>query len=493
MLNHARTTTALALAGIAATAASVSAQPVNLRLDLPAGTTYAVKSSETMQMQAQVKDQWGNGQQMNQSFESPTNYQVQVLQGAAGGHPAPVRVRFTFDPGQAMTMSDGQNPPQKQPLPYAGKAFETLRQNGQVTVTPAGAGAGGGGGSFGGGQFGGGEFGGGQPQGGGGFGGGQFGNGEFGGGQPQGGGGFGGGQPQGGGGLGPETQQTLQNLASFSGATLLPNRPVSVGDTWNPDTTEIMKGAGMAPGGSLTMTARLTGLGEAAGRPAALLALELNWNGTVQGLVMKGPQRGTARIDLETGLLMNFDIRGELQVSASPEMGVNLSGTANLVSTQTVSNLQTPAGAAAGHQEIIDEIREGDVDAPAGNPFDSPAAVDAPDNGPATTVTTPPFAGTFVGEKLSVTLVEGERRSIEIRRGQTVTKGFLTGNRDINQSVGPDGVETVVTFQGFFEFNGHKFDFNALQPAPGVMKFTTGQTTHDLTLEAAPAAANPFE
>ena len=76
MLNHARTTTALALAGIAATAASVSAQPVNLRLDLPAGTTYAVKSSETMQMQAQVKDQWGNGQQMNQSFESPTNYQV---------------------------------------------------------------------------------------------------------------------------------------------------------------------------------------------------------------------------------------------------------------------------------------------------------------------------------------------------------------------------------------------------------------------------------
>ena len=490
MLNHARTTTALALAGIVATAASVSAQPVNLRLDLPAGTTYAVKSSETMQMQAQVKDQWGNGQQMNQSFESPTNYQVQVLQGAAGGHLAPVRVRFTFDPGQATTMSDGQNPPQKQPLPYAGKAFETLRQNGQVTVTPAGAGAGGGGGSFGGGQFGGGEFGGGQPQGGGG----QFGNGEFGGGQPQGGGGFGGGQPQGGGGLGPETQQTLQNLASFSSATLLPNRPVSVGDTWNPDTTEIMKGAGMAPGGSLTMTARLTGLGEAAGRPAALLALELNWNGTVQGLVMKGPQRGTARIDLETGLLMNFDLRGELQVSASPEMGVNLSGTANLVSTQTVSNLQTPAGAAAGHQEIINDIRSDHTD----TPVNAPEVVNVQEDdlgggGQTINVTTPPFAGTFVGEKLSVTLVEGERRSIEIRRGQTVTKGYLTGNRDINQSVGPDGVETVVTFQGFFEFNGHKFDFNALQPAPGVMKFTTGKTTHDLTLEAAPAAANPFE
>ena len=494
-----------ALLGSVVTAASVAvqaaAQPVDLRFDLPAGTTYAVKSSESMQMQVQMKDQWGNAQQMNQNFESPTNYRVEVQQGSAGvGDPRPARVRFTFDPGLTMTMGDGQNAPQRQPLPYAGKAFDAVRQNGQVMINPVGGGQGqggfGGGQGQGQGQFGGGEFGGGQQPGG--FGGGQ--------GQGQGQWGGGGGDFNGNaaGGMDPQTQQTLQNLASFNGATLLPGRPVAVGDIWNPDTSEIMKAAQMAPGGSLKMTARLVGMGQAAGRPAAVLDLEMVWDGTSQGLIMKGPQRGKASIDLATGLLLDFELRGQLQVTAAPEMGVQMSGTATVVSTRTVRNVQTPTAApplppqgnvfgdgAFGGGEVAD-VRE--EDSAGGAEVVSIREEDLGGGGGAINVGTPTFAGTYIGDKLSITLIEGDPRTIEIRRGDTVTKGFLTGNREINQSVGADGVETTVTFQGYFEFNGHAFQYSAVQPAPGVMKFTTGKTTHDLRLKAAdPAAPNPFE
>lgn len=493
---------ALSLAVGLASAGSVAAQPVNLQFNLPAGTTYAVKSSETMQMQAQVKDQWGNPQQMSQTYESPTNYRVEVLQGPAGtGDPAPAHVRFTFDPGLAMSVTDGQNPPQQQPVPYAGKAFEAVRQNGQVMINPVGGGQGGGQGQggFGGGQ---GQFGGGN---------GEFGGGEFGGGGGQFNdrdfngndtGGFNGNHA---GGMDPETQQTLQNLASFNESTLLPGRPVSVGDTWNPDTSEIMKAAQMAPGGTLQMTARLAGIGQAAGRPAAMIDLELNWNGTVQGMIMKGPQRGKAALDLATGLLLTFELRGQLQIAAAPEMGADMNGTANLVSTRTVSNLRTPAavhaggggafggGEFGGGGEVVN-VSEEDLGGGGEVVNVNEEDLGGGGGGAAINVSAPDFEGTYVGEKLSVTLIEGERRTIEIRRGDTVTKGFLTGNREISQSVGADGVDTVITFQGFFAFNGNEFTFSAVQPEAGLMEFTTGKTTHALKLEAVvPSAPNPFE
>jgi len=65
---------------------------------------------------------------------------------------------------------------------------------------------------------------------------------------------------------------------------------------------------------------------------------------------------------------------------------------------------------------------------------------------------------------------------------------------EISQSVGADGVDTVIKFQGFFAFNGNEFTFSAVQPEAGVMEFTTGKTTHELKLKAAvPSAPNPFE
>lgn len=401
-------------------ARSATAQPVVLEFYLPTGTTFDVQSSESMQLQAQVSDGFGNQQQMSQAFESPTNYKVEVMQAAPGGIGAPIKTRFSFEPGLAMTINDGQNGQQEQPVPYAGKVFTVSREEdgrgaAQVSIDPAQ-------------------------------------------------------------GLAPETQQVLEAISVFDESTLLPGRPVQVGEQWNPDTTKIREAAGLAPGGTLTMTATLTGMDNVSGRVAALLDIEVNWNATVQGLVMKGPQRGKAAIDLETGLLLMMELGGQLQVSAAPETGMQMSGSSTLVSKRFVKNLTVPQGMPGPEPAVEDiptEITEDGI-----------------------VMTTPDFAGTYSNNELSVMLIEGEPRKIEIRRGETVSLGTVTGGREINQNANADGtVSTQVKFGGTFEHGEAEYPFSVEQYGDGTMKFKTGKTTHELREEvaAAPVEPNPFE
>ena len=409
----------LTLVASAGLARSAGAQEVGLEFYLPTGTSFDVQSTESMNLQAQMQGGFGNQQQMSQSFESPTNYKVEVLEGAPGGMgpAAPVKTRFSFAPGLAVTMTDGQNGRQQQPQTFAGKTYTVTRGGamggGQASIEPAQ-------------------------------------------------------------GLDQPTQQMLQTLSTFDESTLLPGRPVQVGEQWNPDTTTIREAAGMAPGGTLAMTLTLTGMDRVGGRVAALLDMELNWNGAVQGLVMQGPQRGKAAIDLETGLLLMMDISGQLKVSAAPETGMQMSGNATLVSRRMVQNLVVPQGGPApvvGPGPVVEDgIVEDGVQ-----------------------MTTPQFTGTYSNDKLSVTLMEGEPRKVEIRRGATVSVGTVEGGREINMNANEDGtMSTQVKFGGSFVYGDQKYPFSVEQYGDGSMKFTTGKTTHELREEVA-AAPNPFE
>lgn len=256
-----------------------------------------------------------------------------------------------------------------------------------------------------------------------------------------------------------------------------------------------MQGSGMAPGGSLVMTARLAGMEHVVGRPAAIVDLELAWDATMQGMSMKGPQRGRAAIDLATGLLLEFDLQGQLQVANDPNMnlGGTMSGTSRLASTRRVSNVVTPlavAQAAAPAAEAWSEQPAEETSAGAG-----PGPVAGSEQAGVTlNLSAPPFEGTYVGDELTVTLIEGERRGVEIVRGDITTRGVLAGNREINQSIGSGGkAETTIEFQGEFTFNDATFGFSAVQPDATTMLFTTGKTTHTLQRKAEPGAPNPFE
>ncbi len=408
-----------------------TAQPVELRYHLPEGMSYAVKSKESSQMQMQMQDNFGNRQSMTQSFESPTNYRVEVLEAEGSGDAGPGKVRYTFDPGLTMTMSNSMSGQQQQPLPFAGQAFEVTRRNGQIAVSTAQGPA---------------EN------------------------------------------LPPETRGMLENLATFNESTLLPDRPVSVGDSWQPEMASVKRTSGMAPGDTLVMTARLAGMEQVAGRPAAILDLELARDGSMQGMVMKGSQKGRAAVDLGTGLLLEFDLSGQLQVANDPNagMGGSMTGTSSPTSTRRVSGLVVPAAGPASPERAFETVvEERDPDG-GGGAFGG--------GGRVMNLAAPPFEGTFVGDELSVTLIEGDRRAVEIVRGELTTRGVLTGQREIDQSPGPDGgTVTTIRFRGEFTFNGDDYPFSAEQPDETTMRFKTGKTTHTLQRETEEKAPNPFE
>ena len=489
-----RTVSTLSFAACAVTATacfsagSATAQAVELRYQVPPGTTAQVQESQTLVLAGQASDGWGNQQPIQQTFSGSVSYRLQVLD-ARGGVPSQVKVEFA--PNLSFSVSDGQNPPQQQPLPFAGKSFTLTRQD-----APAG--------------------GGGQP----GMGGGQPG---MGGGQGGASGGMGGQAPQddepwgkaeqdqdpwgqqpgngngNGGGWGvpagprvtvepantmdQESESFLHELMEFGWRDLLPGRSVNVGETWNPDASNYTRGLGLDPGGTVQITAQLASLGQANGRPTAELNLRLQINGAFDGLPMQGMQQGRATVDLATGMVLSAQLAGELPLDVQGPEG-SLKGKASWQINRQVTNLQ--AGPAAG--------------AAAGNgPNFAPPAIENQAGPSVNGQSPPPFAGTFTNDQLQLTLIEGQPRRIEIRRGDLVTPGRLTGNRDINMTAGDNGQMTIeVTFQGFFEHNGNEYDFSAEQPSPDKILFTTGKTTHELTLQR-PAVKeeagepNPFE
>ena len=431
-------------------------QSVELRFNLPAGLQAQLEESQELVIAGTASDGFGNQQPIRQTFRGLVRYQLQVLETSGG---VPARVQLEFAPGLTFDMDDGQNPPQREPLGFAGNRYTLTRQ--------------------------------GQGQG-------QFGN--AGGGFPQ--------QPNGGmmnqpmvqiepaGGLDEQAQSYLQELMAFGWRDLLPGRSVVVGESWEPDGSHYVSGMGLDPGSSVQITAQLAGLGQNQGRPTADLNLRMLINGSFDGLPIQGTQQGRATVDVQTGMVTSVQLAGTFPLQVQGPQG-SLQGQTSWQIDRRVTNLQggnNPGGVARqAHEVMIEDIR----DEPDISEGPGPAGGSGPSvNGQSP----PPFAGTFRNDQLELTLIDESPRRIEIRRGDLVTNGRLTGNRNVNMTVGEGGaMEINITFQGFFEHNGNEYDFTAEQPNAQTIFFTTGKTTHELRKVGPPPAAqeteapNPFE
>ena len=447
-------------------AGAQAGQRVELRFNLPVGLRAEFDESQELIIAGNASDGFGNQQPIRQSFRGQVRYEMQVLESPDG---VPSRVQLRFDPGLTFDMEDGQNPPQREPLAFAGNQYTLTRQD-------AGQNRGGG-------QFG--NPGGGFPQ------------------QPGGYGAADGGmmnsplvriEPAGG--LDEQAQSYLQELMAFGWRDLLPGRTVAVGETWNPDGSHYVSGLGLDPGSSVQITAQLAGLGQAQGRSTADLNLRMQINGGFDGLPIQGLQQGRATVDVATGMVTAVQLAGTFPLQVQGPQG-SLQGQTSWQINRRVTNLQGGQAAAAGrarqtHESTVREIQE---DAPLSDEIEEVGGSGPSVNGQSA----PPFAGTFRNDQLELTLIEGDPRRVEIRRGDLVTQGRLTGNRNVNMTVGEGGaMEIDVTFQGYFEHNGNEYDFSAQQPNAQTIHFTTGKTTHELRRVAEPAAEapadpNPFE
>jgi hypothetical protein len=471
-----------ALAGLCLTASAVAQQQVELIYRVPAGTSAQVSEQQSIAIQGTASDQWGNRQPIQQSFGGAVQFQMQVLQSNNG---VPQHLRISFAPNLFYTYGDGTGQPQQEPMVFAGKSFEVRKQNGGTDVQPRQ-------------------------------------------------------------GLDQESYQFISDLAEFSWRDGLPGRAVAVGETWTNNATTYAKASGMDPGATVQVQGRLTGVGQQNGRPTAELQLQLQINGAMEGVPLRGTQQGRAVVDQATGLPLLVELTGQLPMQVQSPEG-SLQGTATWQIKRQVSQIQQqdpstfgppvapqrggggfgpnpgggfgpnpggggggfgPASGGGGGMEDVEIAgEEADDWGPATDrqdPGPSAPARNAPPTqaaGPSINgQSPPPFAGTFANDTLSVTLIErideNTPRTIQIQRGDVTTIGRLTGNRDITMSVGDDGNTQInVTFQGFFEFQGNRYEFSAAQPNASQLKFTTGSTTHDLSLQPPPqeSAPNPFE
>ena len=422
-------------------------QGVPLRLQVPAGTVLVVQQRDELELQlggggGGAGGFGAAGQQMSQRTVQPADHVMEVLKGSPEGGGAPGEVRVRFAPDQQASSSENEAPANRTTPAYAGKTYTVRQLPGvpmQIDPAPAN----------------------------------------------------------------DEVRQVLSDVAGFIETDLAPGRPVAVGERWSVDTTRIRQDAGMEPGGRLDMTATLAGLDTsplAGGRPVANLDLALQWDGRVQGLQVSGPQRGRAVLDLGTGLALELVLEGTLQLEVQQPDGSRLEGSLSLNSRRQATELK-PGGMAGGAGDgpggAAGNGGSGATDPAAGpaNPFGGGEAAPParPPGGAATGV--PPFAGTFTGEDLSVTLIEGEQRRIRVQRGEVSAMGRLTGNREIDQSVEGERVMTTIRFQGVLEHEGAEFPFSALQPNPEVMEFTTGGSTQRLERqppEEPKGPSNPF-
>ena len=117
---------------------------------------------------------------------------------AASGEGKPEHVKLTFAPNLGLTMSDGQQQ-QTEPFGFSGKTLEVKRQNGGFQLEPQG-------------QI---DF---------------------------------------------DSQEFVKEITEFGWQSLLPGRVVSVGESWQPDTSAYMRSAGLDPGSTIQINAKLVGV-----------------------------------------------------------------------------------------------------------------------------------------------------------------------------------------------------------------------------------------
>ena len=273
---------------------------------------------------------------------------------------------------------------------------------------------------------------------------------------------------------GEETLETLVSLFDFN-QSLMPDRPVTVGESWQAEDANPMGGVGGEAGGTTTVT--LVGYRDVGGREAAELRLQGNLDGEMEGMTSRGQVGGTTLVDAQTGLIVGGQITGDLTVSGNDFQGMQAQVDGDL--DLNVSYNGSVNGAGGGMV--------------AGAGVDQPAAPDVPsfppapsaDGDPATPATPAAPAGDLLtgeyeGDGLKLVVGDPAGSTYPV----TILKGTATYQGTITSTVGD-------SFSGSFTAGGNPFPFSGTR-TPAGLSFQTGTSTYNLTGSKAEQPANPL-
>lgn len=237
--------------------------------------------------------------------------------------------------------------------------------------------------------------------------------------------------------------------------TLLPSKPVNVGDSWDIDPSELK--SMMPPGGQMDAKAKgkLLSVENTGGRQVATVEFSISMSGAVQGMTMKSDLGGKGTIDVVSGQPIDVEISGPIKGSGrqqTPNGAFDVAMDGKM--TMNLKASRGGGGAGAGGNPGVT------IPAVGGNPLGA-----APD-----------FAGTFTNADMTVKLVSGVA-------GWTGT--IKKGNNEFPISKATTNGSKI---SGKFTVGADAFDFDASLDGK-TLTLTTGGATYTLTRAA---SANPL-
>jgi hypothetical protein len=257
--------------------------------------------------------------------------------------------------------------------------------------------------------------------------------------------------------------QMLQYLNSFiyPESTLYTLKPVAVGEEWAGDPQTVAKSfqlQGQDKGG---VTCKLLSVNQVGGRQVAQIKYSAACLRKIplqnQAADCKLVLQGTSDVDMQSGLVLTYNLKGTVDVSGTTQQNGQMVQTDNN-SDVTITLAATPSGAAP--------VAGGAANATAANPAPTPAASAAD------------FAGNYTGDKINIELINSA--------GQ-ITGTITMGQQKFPLTASLDGQ----TLKGTFESGGNKFEFTATLQG-NMLKFNTGGNSYTLQKPAV-APINPLD
>jgi hypothetical protein len=252
------------------------------------------------------------------------------------------------------------------------------------------------------------------------------------------------------------TKELTQLLAQLN--PFLPKTAVGVGDAWDGNSDAIMKAFELGPNDAAELKCKFAKVGQVGNHKTA----DVDFTGRIKknesGLIFVLDLKGTARINLETGQVLQDDLTGQTNVEGQtqgPQGGpVNVTGTGTMENHQAIQ--------LAGGGDVAPAPAAGNVVVGGNNPLGGGAADS-------------PFAGEYHGDKLSAVFAAD---------GPGQFKGTIQmGEQKFPATAKVDGGKLV----GSFTVQGSSFDFTAVLDN-GTMTLSSGGT--DYTMKK--AVANPL-
>ena len=242
--------------------------------------------------------------------------------------------------------------------------------------------------------------------------------------------------------------------------TLLPAKPVAVGDSWDIDPSELK--SMMPPGGDLDAKAKgkLLGVETVGGRQVASVEFTIAMSGGMQGMTLKSELQGKGTVDVVSGQPIDLEIAGPLKASGrqqSPNGAIDIAMEGKMsMSIKSKRDASGNPGAAV----VAPLPAIGVAPVIPGNPLGQG----------------PDFAGTFSNEKLTIKLVSGIA-------GWSGT--IKTGDKEYPIST---ATITGAKISGKFTVGADAFDFDGTLDGK-TLTLSTGGASYTLTRAA---SGNPL-